>query len=65
MTDDTMMKISDVAKQTNSDKRTVISWIKGGHLKAKRLPSGHWRIHRSDLVAFLAPDARGTEAARD
>ena len=57
-----ILRVRDVAEETDSDDRTVISWIKGGHLPAKKLPGGHWRIHRSDLVAFLTPDGVGNSA---
>jgi excisionase family DNA binding protein len=32
---------------------TVLKWIKEGRLKAYSIPSGHYRVQRSDLRDFL------------
>ena len=60
-----ILRVRDVAIETKSDTRTVMSWIKAGHLPAKKLPGGHWRVWRSDLVAFLTPDNAEVDSGND
>jgi excisionase family DNA binding protein len=44
---------SNIAAYCQVSKSTVLEWIKGGNLKAFRLPSGHYRIDRDDFRDFL------------
>ena len=51
-------------------KVTVLRWIQRGYLAAFRLPDGHYRIRREDLVGFMAergipPVHRGIITADD
>lgn len=43
----------DIADYCQVSKSTVLEWIKNNHLKAFRLPSGHYRIDRMDFKEFL------------
>ncbi len=43
----------DIANYCQVSKSTVLEWIKSGHLKAFRLPSGHYRIDKKDFKEFL------------
>lgn len=36
-------------------RRTLLKWIQEGHLPAKQLPGGQYRIRRDDLITFLSP----------
>jgi excisionase family DNA binding protein len=46
------MSLGKIAKLCNVSRTTVYRWIVNGHLKAYSLPSGHFRVRRSDLEAF-------------
>jgi excisionase family DNA binding protein len=42
-----------VAIYCHVTKSTALKWIKNGKLQAFRLPSGHYRIDKSDFKQFL------------
>jgi excisionase family DNA binding protein len=41
-----------IADYCGVSKITVLRWIAKGHLKAFRLPEGHYRIHADDFDMF-------------
>lgn len=43
----------DIAVYCQVSKSTVLEWIKSGRLKAFSLPSGHYRIDKTDFREFL------------
>lgn len=43
----------DIATYCQVSKSTVLEWIKGGRLKAFKLPGGHYRIDKKDFREFL------------
>lgn len=43
----------DIASYCQVSKSTVLEWIKSEKLKAFRLPSGHYRIDKTDFKVFL------------
>ncbi len=43
----------EVAKLTGVCRRTVSGWFKGGTLAVRGKPTGHYRIPRATLVAFM------------
>ena len=47
------MSVRDVAGRLNVNRGTVVRWIRLGQLKALRLPSGTYRIPRSELDRLL------------
>lgn len=53
MTDDPMMKVSDVAKMFDVKPATVREWIKDGILPAIKIGTGHyWRVRTSEVTAL-------------
>ncbi|MDD5094468.1 MAG: helix-turn-helix domain-containing protein [Dehalococcoidia bacterium] len=42
------------ARLCGVSKVTVIRWIEDGHLRAFKLPKGHYRIDRDGFYRFLA-----------
>jgi excisionase family DNA binding protein len=51
---DELLTTGQVADLLNVHAQTVRRWIENGNLRAIRLPSGVWRVRRSDLDALLA-----------
>jgi excisionase family DNA binding protein len=51
------------AKYCHVSQATIINWIKEGKLKGYTTPGGHYRIPRSDLIAFLKRHAMPIDAA--
>jgi excisionase family DNA binding protein len=47
------IKIKDIAGNCMVSQTTVRRWIENGQLRAFRLPSGHYRINRTDYRRFL------------
>jgi excisionase family DNA binding protein len=53
MTDDPLMKVSDVAKIFDVTSATVRVWIKDGILPAIKIGNGHyWRVYTSEVTAL-------------
>ncbi len=46
------LNLGRIAKLCNVSRTTVYRWIINGHLKSYALPSGHFRVHPSDLCEF-------------
>lgn len=52
-----LLTTAEVAEALRVTPATVTAWIRSGDLKARRLPRGRgYRIHRTELDAFLVPD---------
>ncbi len=47
-----MLTTTQAAELLNVDRATVARWIRLGQLRAIRLPSGQYRVRRSDLEAL-------------
>jgi len=54
MTTTDLLSTAQVAALVNVHPETVRRWCDSGRLRAIRLPSGVWRVRRSDLDALLA-----------
>ena len=52
-----LLPLSEVCRLLSVHERTVRRWIRGGDLRAYRLPGG-WRVAEADLRHFL--DRRST-----
>jgi excisionase family DNA binding protein len=50
---DKMLTTGDVARAAGVSINSVKSWIRGGALRAVRLPSGHFRIPKAELDRLL------------
>ena len=50
---DEILTTGQVAREWHVSPRTIQRYIRDGHLKATRLPSGVFRIRRSDAEAAL------------
>lgn len=48
------VRVSQIARYLQVDKRTVTKWIEAGLMQALRLPTGHWRIATADVRRFVA-----------
>ena len=46
------VKTGDVARRFSVTKVTVLRWIEKGLLKASKLPGGHNRITKEELIRF-------------
>jgi excisionase family DNA binding protein len=51
-----MLTTAEVAELLGVDRHTVSRWIRLGQLRAVRLPSGQFRIRRTDVDKLLAED---------
>ncbi len=47
------ISVGFIAKHCGVSNTTVLRWIGAGQLPAFRLPGGHHRIGREDLIEFL------------
>ncbi len=47
------ISVGFIAKHCGVSNTTVLRWIGAGELPAFRLPGGHHRINREDLLRFL------------
>jgi excisionase family DNA binding protein len=47
------ISVGFIAKHCGVSNTTVLRWIGAGELQAFRLPGGHHRINREDLLRFL------------
>jgi excisionase family DNA binding protein len=47
------ISVGFIAKHCGVSNTTVLRWIEAGQLRAFRLPGGHHRIERDDLIKFL------------
>jgi excisionase family DNA binding protein len=47
------ISVGFIAKHCGVSNTTILRWIETGRLPAFRLPGGHHRIDRKDLVEFL------------
>jgi excisionase family DNA binding protein len=47
------ISVGFIAKHCGVSNTTVLRWIESGRLLAFRLPGGHHRVDRKDLVKFL------------
>jgi excisionase family DNA binding protein len=46
--------VSEIASSIQTNRRTVINWIRGGHLIAVKLAGRRfWRVREKDLRRFL------------
>lgn len=43
------VRTSEAAEALGVSRKTVVTWIHQGHLRASRLPSGHYRIAVAEL----------------
>ncbi len=43
---------------------TIVRYIEAGTLDARRLPGGHWRIHRSAAEKLLGDDSESRDDGR-
>ncbi len=48
-----LLTTSQVAKPLNVSRQTIARWVRNGHIKAVRLPSGMIRIHPSEVERIL------------
>jgi len=53
-----MVSTGDLGRALGVSINTVKSWIRAGEVEAIRLPSGHYRIPRSELERFLRSRGR-------
>lgn len=51
---DELLTTGQVADLLSVTPQTIRRWCESGHLRAIRLPSGVWRVRRSDIDALLA-----------
>lgn len=49
-----LLPVEAVAARYSKHPKTVLRWIKGGHLKAGRDPGGNYLVKLGDLVEFEA-----------
>ncbi|MCD6360541.1 MAG: helix-turn-helix domain-containing protein [Armatimonadetes bacterium] len=49
-----LYRVSEVADILRVTKQTVYNWIRGGKIKAVRLPSGSLRIPESEVKRILS-----------
>lgn len=47
------ISVGFIAKHCGVSNTTVLRWIDAGRLPAFRLPGGHHRVGREDLIIFL------------
>lgn len=52
--DNDLLTTGQVAAAFNVTPQTIRRWCESGELRAIRLPSGVWRVRRSDVDALLA-----------
>lgn len=57
---DELLKLHEAATILRCDESTLRRWIADGTLPAYKLPGGHFRIARADLVLVLGP-ANGSD----
>jgi putative resolvase len=48
-----LLNVKEVALLLNVSRQALWKWIKGGKIKADKLPSGRFRIPESELVRIL------------
>jgi excisionase family DNA binding protein len=48
-----LLSPSDIGKMVNSDRKTVVDWIKKYELPATVLPSGQYLIRQDEFEAWL------------
>ena len=60
-----LMVKKEVALFCRVEVRTVERWLQTGRLKFVRLPGGHVRIRRCDVVVMLDAELSGTSATLD
>jgi excisionase family DNA binding protein len=51
-----LLTTSEAAKHFRVARSTITRWIRLGQLPAVRIPSGHWRVRRSDVERALRED---------
>lgn len=51
--DERVLKVSEVVHRLRVTRQTVRKYVSAGKLKAKKLPSGHWRISEASVLALL------------
>ncbi len=54
-----MLTTTQAAELLNVDRATIARWIRHGQLAAIKLPSGQYRVRRSDLDRLLKPGTAG------
>ncbi|WP_420909484.1 helix-turn-helix domain-containing protein [Actinotignum sanguinis] len=50
-----LLTTADVANCVGASRISVLNWCKSGKITAFKLPSGKWRIPKSELDRILAP----------
>jgi excisionase family DNA binding protein len=48
-----LISVREVAERLNVNRGTVVRWIRLGQVKALRLPSGTYRVPRTELDRLL------------
>ena len=56
-----LLTLQQAARMVLRREETVRGWIHTGKLPAKKLPGGHYRISRADLLAMLQPVIAGRQ----
>jgi putative resolvase len=56
-----MLTTSQAAAMLSVDRATVARWVRLGQLRAVRLPSGRYRIRRTEVEKLLEDEERPTE----
>lgn len=52
----TFLSIPEAAEAFEVSENSVRRWVKSRRLRAIKLPSGHYKIRREDVLAILAGD---------
>ncbi|MDE1577016.1 MULTISPECIES: helix-turn-helix domain-containing protein [Actinotignum] len=52
-----LLTTADVANCVGASRISVLNWCKSGKITAFKLPSGKWRIPKSEVDRILAPVA--------
>jgi len=51
-----LLTTSEAARRFRVGRSTITRWIRLGQLSAIRIPSGHWRVRKSDVEKVLRED---------
>jgi excisionase family DNA binding protein len=63
MNDDaTTLTVSEFAARVGIHRRTALTWLRAGRVKAHRTPGGHWRIRVADADAMPLSTAQFARA---
>jgi excisionase family DNA binding protein len=54
---DEWLTTGQAAEMLGVSRSTVVRYIEAGTLEARRLPSGHWRIHRTAAEKLLRSES--------